>query len=211
MIRTLLSRIWRYFTFKDSERYVDVLPDFHDPTIHFIAAWNEVITDGYHTTNPRLCSKSVKLTARYKQIFLLPVKLFSQRKCFCVRLLKVLLSLSLHHVRQTAVSNLCSRTSSRFSQHEKCFVVYLGNEISLTVYLSITDSFFLWGSQPKRLICVDAIFVWVVAPILYTLSLLTRFIPTKPMAVTQLPFSLNRWILFFRTANDNICLFYKWP
>jgi len=39
MIRKLLSRIWRYFTFKDAERYVDVLPDFHDPTTqHFIAA-----------------------------------------------------------------------------------------------------------------------------------------------------------------------------
>ena len=31
--------------------------------------------------------------------------------------------------------------------------------MSLTVYLSITDSFFLWGSQSKRLIYVDAIFV----------------------------------------------------
>jgi len=39
MVRTLLSRIWWYFTFKESERYVDVLPDFHDPTMqHFIAA-----------------------------------------------------------------------------------------------------------------------------------------------------------------------------
>ena len=39
MIRTLWSRIWRNFTFKDTERYVDVLPDFHDPTVqHFIAA-----------------------------------------------------------------------------------------------------------------------------------------------------------------------------
>jgi len=39
MIRRLLSRIWRYFTFNDTERYVDVLPDFHDPlTQHFIAA-----------------------------------------------------------------------------------------------------------------------------------------------------------------------------
>ena len=28
MIRTHLSRIWRYFTFKHTERYVDVLPDF---------------------------------------------------------------------------------------------------------------------------------------------------------------------------------------
>ena len=28
MIRTLLSRVWRYFTFKDTNRYVDVLPDF---------------------------------------------------------------------------------------------------------------------------------------------------------------------------------------
>ena len=28
MIRTLLSRVWRYFTFKDTKRYVDVLPDF---------------------------------------------------------------------------------------------------------------------------------------------------------------------------------------
>ena len=111
--------------------------------------------------------------------------------------MKALSSLSLHHVRQTAVSKLCSRTSFRLSQHEKCFVVYLGNEISLTVYLSITDSFFLWGSQRKRLIYVDAIFVSIVAPMLYALSLLTRFIPTKPMAVTQLPFSMNWWIPFF--------------
>jgi len=28
MIRRLLSRIWRYFPFKDTKRYVDVLPDF---------------------------------------------------------------------------------------------------------------------------------------------------------------------------------------
>ena len=28
MIRTLLSRVWRYFTFKDTKRCVDVLPDF---------------------------------------------------------------------------------------------------------------------------------------------------------------------------------------
>jgi len=124
--------------------------------------------------------------------------------------LKVLSSLLLHHVRQTAVSNLCCRTSPRLSQHEKCFVVYLGNEMSRTVYLSITESFFLWGSQLKRLVYVDAIFVNVDVPMLYTLSLLTRFIPTKPMAVTQLPFSMNRWIPFFRTTNDNICLFYKW-
>jgi len=79
----------------------------------------------------------------------------------------VLSSLSLHHVRQTAVSNLCSRTSSRWSQHEKCFVVYLGNEMSLTAYLSINDSFFLWGSQRKRLVYVDAIFVSVDVPTLY--------------------------------------------
>jgi len=39
LIRTLWSRIWRYFTFKDTERHVDVLPDFHDPTMqHFVAA-----------------------------------------------------------------------------------------------------------------------------------------------------------------------------
>ena len=116
-----------------------------------------------------------------------------------------------HCLRQTPVSNLCGRTSFRLSQHEKFFVVYLGNEMSLTVYLSITDSFFLWRSQRKRLVYVGAIFVSVDVPMLYTLSLLTRFIPTKPMAVTQLPFSMNRWIPFFRTTNDNICLFYKWP
>ena len=37
MIRTLWSRIWRYFTFKDTERYVDVLPDFsrsYNATFH---------------------------------------------------------------------------------------------------------------------------------------------------------------------------------
>jgi len=28
MIRTLLSRVWRYFTFKDTKRYVDVLQYF---------------------------------------------------------------------------------------------------------------------------------------------------------------------------------------
>jgi len=62
-----------------------------------------------------------------------------------------------------------------------------------------------------RLIYVDAIFVSVDVPMLYsTLSLLTQFIPTKPMAVTQFPFSMNQWIAFFRTTNDNICLFYKW-
>ena len=92
-------------------------------------------------------------------------------------------------------------------QHEKCFVVYLGNEISLTAYLSITDSFFLWWSQRKRLIYVDAIFVSVVAPILYTLSLLTRFIPTKPMSVTQLPFSMNRWLPFFLEPRMTISVF----
>jgi len=130
---------------------------------------------------------------------------------FSFAFLKVLSSPSLHHVRQTAVSNLCSRTSPRLSQHEKCFVVYLGNEMSLTVYFSITDSFFLWGSQRKRLVYVDAIFVSVDVPMLCTLSLLTRFIPTIPMAVTQLPFIMNRWIAFFRSTNDNICLFYKGP
>jgi len=97
------------------------------------------------------------------------------------------------------------------SQHEQCFVVYLRNEISPTVNLSITDSFFLWGSQRNPLIDVETIFVSVVALMLYTLSLLTRFIPEKPMAVTQLPFSMNRWMRFFRTANNNICLFYKSP
>ena len=70
--------------------------------------------------------------------------------------------------------------------------------MSLTVYISITDSFFLWGSQRKRLIYVDAIYVSIVAPMLHTLSLLTRFILTKPMVVTQLPFSMNRWIPFFQ-------------
>jgi len=37
MIRTLSSRIWRYFKFKDTERYVDVLPDFsrlYNATFH---------------------------------------------------------------------------------------------------------------------------------------------------------------------------------
>jgi len=37
MIKTLPSRIWRYFTFKDTERYVDVLPDFsrsYNATFH---------------------------------------------------------------------------------------------------------------------------------------------------------------------------------
>jgi len=72
--------------------------------------------------------------------------------------------------------------------------------MSLTVYLSIADSFFLWGSQRKRLIYVDAIFVSVVAPMLYSSSLLTQFISTKPIEVTQLPFSMNRWIPFFRTT-----------
>ena len=153
MIRTLWSRIWRYFTFKDTERHVDVLPDFHDPTMqHFIAAQNEVITDGYPTTNSRLCSNRsslsngvVQLTSRYKQVFLPPLKfIFCNASTFVfVCFLKALSSLSLHHLRQTAVSKLCGRTSFRLSQHEKFFVVYLGNEMSLTVHLSITDSFFL--------------------------------------------------------------------
>ena len=111
----------------------------------------------------------------------------------------------------TYFSNLCGHTSFRLSQHEKFFVVYLGNEMSLSEYLSITDTFFLWGSQRKQLVYVDAIFVSVDVPMLYTLSLLTRVIPIKPMVVTQLPFSMNRWIPFFRTANGNVCLFYKWP
>ena len=55
--------------------------------------------------------------------------------------------------------------------------------MSPTVYLSITDSFFLWGSQRKRLVYVDAIFVSVDVPMLYTLSFLTRL------------FRLNRWRL----------------
>ena len=79
------------------------------------------------------------------------------------------------------------------------------------LYISASLTPFSWGSQRKRLIYVDATFVSVVAPMLYTLSLFTRFIPTKPMAVAQLHFSMNRWIPLFRTANDNICLFYKWP
>jgi len=123
MIRTLWSWIWRYFVFKVSERYVDVLPDFHDPAMkHFIVAWNEVITDGYNTTNSPLCNKSVKLTARCKQIFLQLVKFFLNASAFVfVCFLKVLSSLSLHQVRQTSVSNLCSRTSFRLSQHEIFF------------------------------------------------------------------------------------------
>jgi len=66
--------------------------------------------------------------------------------------------------------------------------ICLSEKGALTVYLSITDSFFLWGSQRKWLIYTDAIFVSVVEPMSYTLNLLTRFIPTKLMAVTQLPF-----------------------
>jgi len=116
--------------------------------------------------------------------------------------LKVISGQSLHHVRQTAVSNLCSRTSSRLSQHQKFFVVYLGNEMSLTVYLSIIYSFFVWGSQRKRLVYVDAIFVSVVAPMLYTLSLLTRFIPIKPTAVTQFPFSTNGCGVLYPPVTD---------
>ena len=157
-----------------------------------------------------LSNDVARVMSRYKQISLPPLKIFFRNAFVFVCFLKVISSLSLHHVRQTAISNLCSRTSPQLSQHEKFFVVY-GNEMSLTVYLSITDSFFLWGSQRKRLIYVDAIFVSVDVPMLYTLSLLTRFIPTKPTVVAQLPFSMNRWIPFFRTTNDNICLFYKWP
>jgi len=135
--------------------------------------------------------------------FLLPVKFFRNASAFVfVCFLKVLSSLSLHHVRQTAVSNLCSRTSFHLSQHENFFVVYLGNEISLTVYLSITVSFFLWGSQRKRLIYEDAIFVSEGAPMLYTLSFLTRFIPKKTMAVTQIPFSINRLKLSIAAAQS---------
>ena len=158
-----------------------------------------MITDGYHTTNPRLCSKSVKLIGRYEQIFLLPVKFFRNASAFVfVCFLKVLSSLSLHHDRQTTASNLSSPASPGLSQHDTVFVVYLGNEMSLTVYLSVTESFFVWGSQRKCLIYVDAIFVTVVAPMLYTLSLLIRFIPTKPMAVTQLLCSMNRRMPFLK-------------
>ena len=96
--------------------------------------------------------------------------------------------------------NLCSHFSFRLSQHEKFFVVYLGNEMLLSGYLNITDSFFSWGSQRKRLIYVNAIFVSAVAPMLYTLNLLTRFIPTELIAVTQPPLSMNPWIPFFRTV-----------
>ena len=70
----------------------------------------------------------------------------------------------------TYFSNLCGHTSFRLIQDEKFLIVYFGNEMSLTVYLSITDSFFffLWGSQRKRLVYVDAIFVNVDVPMLYT-------------------------------------------
>jgi len=58
--------------------------------------------------------------SHYKQIFMLPVKIVRNASAFVfVFFLKVLSRLSLHHVRQTAVSNLCSRTSFRLSQHEK--------------------------------------------------------------------------------------------
>jgi len=51
---------------------------------------------------------------------MLPVKIVRNASAFVfVFFLKVLSRLSLHHVRQTAVSNLCSRTSFRLSQHEK--------------------------------------------------------------------------------------------
>jgi len=173
MIRTLMPRIWRYFTFKDTERYVDVLPDFHYPTMqHETKSSPTAIAQPTRdcAANPSSLSNSVvQLTARHKQIFLPPVTFFRNASDFeSVCFLKVLSGLSLHHVRQTAVSNLCSRTSFRLSQHEKFLVVYLGNEMSLTVYLSTTDSFFLRRSQRKRLIYVDAIFVSVVTPMLYT-------------------------------------------
>jgi len=71
----------------------------------------------------------------------------------------------------------------------KCRLLYIS--ASLT-------PFFLWGSQRKQLIYVDAIFVSIVAPTLFTSSLLTQFISTKPIAVTQLPFSMNRLIPFLR-------------
>ena len=87
----------------------------------------------------------VQLTSRYKHIFLPPLNFFfhNANTFVFVCFLKALSSLSLHHLRQTAVSNLCGRTSFCLSQHEQFFVVYLGNEMSLAVYLSITDSFFL--------------------------------------------------------------------
>ena len=139
-----------------------------------------------------LTNSVVQLTSRYKQIFLPPLKfIFSQRKyilcsfvswkCFQVCRYITLDKLLFHHVRQTTVSNLCGRTSFRLSQHEKSFVVHLGNVMSLTVYL--TGSFFLWGSQRKRLVYVDAMFVSVDVPMLYTLSLLTGL------------FRQNRWRL----------------
>ena len=94
LIRTLWSRIWRYFTFKDTERHVDVLPDFHDPTTqHFIAASNEVITDSHHTTNSRLCSKSVISQQRRSPAhvslqtnFVATSKFLFRNASFCVRL-----------------------------------------------------------------------------------------------------------------------------
>ena len=63
---------------------------------------------------------ATELTSRSKQIFLPPLNFFFRNAstfvfvCF----LKALSSLSLHHLRQTAVSNLCGRTSFLLSQHE---------------------------------------------------------------------------------------------
>jgi len=72
----------------------------------------------------------VKLTARCIQIFLPPVKFFSQRKCLCVRLFpESALKSGVTSCQTNCWSDLCSRTSFRLSQHEKFFVFYLGNEI----------------------------------------------------------------------------------
>jgi len=214
MIRTLLSRIWRYFTFKDNRKICRRASRLFTILQCNISAQHKTKWSLMAIEQPtRDCAANRSSSLLVAKNFLSTCKIFSQHKCFCVRLFleSALKSVVTNHVGQTAVSNLCSRTSFRLSQHENFFAVCLGHEISLPLYLSITDSFFVWGSQSKQLIYVDAIFVSEVAPMLYILSLSTRFISTKLMAFTQLPFSMNQWIPFFRTANDNICLFYKWP
>ena len=140
----------------------------------------------------------VQLTSRYKQILLPPLNFFFATQCFCVRLF---LESAFKSIVTSPYTNCCFKSvwsyfiSLKSTRLIFCSLPWQWNVAY--VYLSTTDSFFLWGSQRKRLVYVNAIFVNVDVPMLYGLNLLTRFIPTKPMAVTQLSFSTNRWISFF--------------
>jgi len=87
MIRTLLSRIWRYFTFKDTERYVDVLPDF---SRSYNATFHRSMKRSDHWwlshNQPAIVQPIGQVHCSLQTNFLATCKIFSQRKCFCVRL-----------------------------------------------------------------------------------------------------------------------------